>query len=104
MNSALYVRPDVIPTAPNVLLHSRDAARLGIADGSRVVVSTAAGQLEADAQIDDRLRVGAVSMSQSSAEPNVTRLISQVENIEDFTGQPRMTAVAVTVTPISEPC
>ncbi|MGC9963683.1 MAG: molybdopterin-dependent oxidoreductase [Acidimicrobiales bacterium] len=104
MNSAFYVRPDVIPAAPNVLLHSHDAARLGIADGSRVVVSTAAGQLEADAQIDDRLRVGAVSMSQSSAEPNVTRLISQVENIEDFTGQPRMTAVAVTVTPISEPC
>jgi anaerobic selenocysteine-containing dehydrogenase len=102
MNSALYFQPGVGHSKrPDLLMHSSDAVRLGVVDGSRVLVSTAAGHLEADARIDDRLRIGAVSMSQSSAEPNVTHLISQVENVERFTGQPRMTAVAVTVTPIS---
>jgi anaerobic selenocysteine-containing dehydrogenase len=102
MNSALYFQPGMSdPKRPDLMMHSSDAARLGVVDGGRVIVSTAAGHLEADARIDDRLRIGAVSMSQSSAEPNVTHLISQVEDIEGFTGQPRMTAVAVTVTPIS---
>jgi anaerobic selenocysteine-containing dehydrogenase len=101
MNSALYLQPELSPPKrPDLLMHSEDAERLGITNGSRVVVTTAAGQLEADARIDDRLRIGAVSMSQSSAEPNVTHLISQSENVESFTGQPRMTAVAVTVEPV----
>jgi len=43
-------------------IHPADAARLGVADGARVAVTSAAGRVEVEARLDEELMPGTVSM------------------------------------------
>ena len=43
-------------------IHPTDAARLGVADGARVAVTSAAGLIEVEARLDEELMPGTVSM------------------------------------------
>lgn len=43
-------------------LHPRDAASLGLADGDRVTVESAVGQIEVSVEIDDSVRPGVVTL------------------------------------------
>ena len=100
MNSHFYNPSGVAPEAPALLVHSVDAARLGVVGGSRVAVTSSSGRVETVVKIDDHIRAGVVSMSHGSPAINVTHLVSRTHDVEDFTGQPRMTSVAVVVEPL----
>jgi anaerobic selenocysteine-containing dehydrogenase len=85
---------------PAILLHSADAAAIGVADGSRVIVASDAGEVETVVGIDDRYRVGVVSMTHGWTHRNVDRLVDRVNEIDPLTGQPVMTGIPVTITPL----
>jgi anaerobic selenocysteine-containing dehydrogenase len=102
MNSAYYRQPDAV-AIPDLLMHPADASRLGIDRDSPVTVRSSAGRLQAKVRIDGNQRVGVVSMTHGQPDANVGRLLSRDDDVEDFTGQPRMTAVAVDVAPVAGP-
>ncbi len=64
MNSYLNELPGLHPGGRDnrVLIHPDDAAELGIADGDRVRVFSAVGEVELDAELSDRPRRGLLIM------------------------------------------
>ncbi|MCU1346837.1 MAG: molybdopterin oxidoreductase [Acidimicrobiia bacterium] len=90
-------------------VHPDDLARLGIAAGQRVSITTDHGVIEALAAADATMRPGVVSMSHSfgslpggSDEPgsygsNVNLLLSVEHDLQPISAMPQMTAVPVTL-------
>jgi anaerobic selenocysteine-containing dehydrogenase len=98
VNSARYLRPeDAEAEHPDVLLHAEDAAGLGIADGQRIVLSNDTGSLEGTARVGTGIRRGVVSVPHGWADTNVNQLISRTVDVDDLTGQPRISSVEVVV-------
>jgi anaerobic selenocysteine-containing dehydrogenase len=103
VNSAAYAVPELAERElPVAVLHPADATGLGITEGMRVSVSTAAGQVQAAAHLDDNMRTGAVSLTHGRVGKNVNDLIGRHE-VDPLTGQPRMSGIAVTVAAAPEP-
>jgi anaerobic selenocysteine-containing dehydrogenase len=73
-----------------------DAAARGVADGDRIVATSAYGRIEADARIDPTLRVGAVSIPHGFAGTLVNQLTSGDE-VDTATGMPRLSSVRIEV-------
>jgi len=99
-------------TSNPLAIHPDDAAALGIADGDRVVVASAHGEVQADAALDDELMPGVVSMVHGwghTASPRLTvaaehpgtnpnvLLPSGPGSYEPLSSQAHMTGIKVTV-------
>ncbi len=99
-------------TSNPLAIHPDDAAALGIADGDRVVVASADGEVHANAALDDELMPGVVSMvhgwghtasprlrvaaEHPGTNPNVL-LPSGPGSYEPLSSQAHMTGIKVTV-------
>jgi anaerobic selenocysteine-containing dehydrogenase len=96
VNSSRYIRPkDEFREQPDILVHPDDAARFGVASGQRVRLRNSTGTLEGVARVDERIRRGVVSVPNGWADVNVNHLISRVDDVDDLTGQPRISALDV---------
>jgi len=96
MNSTAY------GTADDVLveLHPADAAAAGVEDGARVEVASAHGAVVGRARVGARTGPGSVSLTHGRTELHASRLASAVVDVDELTGMPLMSGVAVTVTPV----
>jgi formate dehydrogenase len=82
-------------------IHPDDAARLGVTQGARVAVSSAAGRVEVHAQLDDKLMPGTVSMPHGWS-TNVNLLAADgPAALEPLSGMARYNGIEVDVTPIA---
>jgi anaerobic selenocysteine-containing dehydrogenase len=86
---------------PTMLVHTDDAADLGIADGAAVVVESRHGTTSATAEISESIRRGVVSVPHGWAGPNVTALTSDLEDCDPLTGMPRYSGFPVRVRPLA---
>jgi assimilatory nitrate reductase catalytic subunit len=90
---------------PRLVLHPRDAARRGIADGDLVRVCSLHGSAVLRAGIDDALRAGDVFMpmhwtDQFSSSGPVDRLVHG--SVDPVSGQPDLKGTKVEVTAVAE--
>ncbi|WP_235538502.1 molybdopterin-dependent oxidoreductase [Sphingomonas sp. Root710] len=113
LNSSLQI-PAVDRGKPGnpAYMHSTDMARLGIADGDLVEISSSRSAIPAVAMTDDELRPGTVSMAQCFGDTPefddrvreigscTNRLLWNDRVYERYSGQPLMSNVPVNVKPI----
>jgi len=95
--------PDLRQDVSHVLLHPSDADEAAIADGQRVRVSSATGELVCVASIDQGIARGAVSVPHgfdAPGEPNVGELISDTKDLDPLTGMVLQSGVAVSIEPL----
>ncbi len=78
-----------------VEIHQKDAARLGIADGQRVLVSSRRGSIELTASVTERSRPGSVFMAFHHEEPLTNILTSP--GVDEIALTPEYKACAVRV-------
>lgn len=97
LNSQLTSGVDRSDT-PSVLVSAVDAPGLGIVDGTRIVVASDHGRLEAVAAVSDELRSGAVSVPHGYGTPNVSLLTTSADDVDPHSGMVLQSGVAVTVT------
>lgn len=71
---ALNAGPLELGELPELLLHPKDAERLGVQDGARVSVKTATGQVRAPVKLDEAIRPGTVSLPHGHRDANVNAL------------------------------
>jgi anaerobic selenocysteine-containing dehydrogenase len=93
-------------------MHPDDLARLGVVTGDTVEIISERASIVAIVSSDDTLRPGLVSMTHAYGDApdrdgdirtigsNVGRLLS-TDDMQPYTGQPRMSNVAVAVRPTS---
>lgn len=113
MNSMGATLPDLIRMMPrnDAQMNPGDLAALGIAAGDWVEIRSAHGAVEVQADADDTVRSGVVSMShgfgglpgdpanlQRGASPNM--LISTDSDLQAINAMPRMTAIPVNIRPL----
>ncbi len=78
-------------------IHPTDAARLGVVDGARVAVTSAAGRIEIDARLDDDMMPGTVSIPHGWR-TNVNLLASDgPAALEPLSGMARFNGIEVDV-------
>jgi anaerobic selenocysteine-containing dehydrogenase len=92
-------------------LHPEDLVELGLGSGELIALSGSVGELTAVAMPDSALRRGLVSMSHcyGAAEhedphtdgANVNALVSDVDDLDAFSKQPRMTALPIRVSRVA---
>lgn len=82
-----------------VEIHPDDAARLGIEDGKRVVVTSRRGAIEVPAHVTVRSRPGSVFMAFHHADPLVNLLTSP--GVDEIASTPEYKACAVRVAPVT---
>ncbi|HYH49873.1 MAG TPA: molybdopterin-dependent oxidoreductase [Acidimicrobiia bacterium] len=111
-NTPTVVLPKNRPAHNPAFLHSRDLGRLGVADGDIVEIRSARGAILAVAGRDDSLREGVVSISHAFGDgpdsdadvrsfgSNPSRLLATDEVFDPYSGQPRMSAIPVQITPV----
>ncbi|MDB4967051.1 MAG: Formate dehydrogenase-O, major subunit protein [Myxococcales bacterium] len=79
-------------------IHPDDAARLGVADGTRVRVQSAVGRVEVSAQLDTELMPGTVSLPHGWAQSNVNLLAGDgPAALEPLSGMARFNGIEVDV-------
>lgn len=96
-NSTAYVPGHVSRDLPWVCVNPDDAARRGLQNGDCAQILSEFGRLDADVQLDARLRRGVVSISHGWHETNVCRLTSSRQGVDLLTAQPQMTALRVSI-------
>lgn len=89
---------DFLGEAPEVLIHPEDGAAAGVADGQKVTVRSANGELTGIAKVDDSIRRGAVSIPHGHRAANVNRLTNK-DDIDVVTGMVRYSGVPVSLHP-----
>jgi len=81
-----------------VLMHPRDAARRGLAEGALVRVSTASGEVRRPLRFDETLRPGCINVPHGwSDELNVNRLTSTTRDVDPLTGMLLYSGLEVSV-------
>jgi anaerobic selenocysteine-containing dehydrogenase len=100
MNTTLRDVGDQAALAPHptLLVHPDDAARLGIADGATVEITSAHGATTARAEVHDGIRAGTVSVPHGfdgTTGPNVNALTSDDADCDPLTGMPRFSGLPV---------
>ena len=111
-NSMVRVNPDLQGARMNpAYLHPDDLEELGISDGDLVTVTSRNGAIDVAVQGDATLRRGVLAITHGfgrsladKGDPridgaNVNRLISLTEELEPYSGMPRMGAIPVAVQP-----
>jgi anaerobic selenocysteine-containing dehydrogenase len=96
LNSQLDFLGEVV----EVVVHPDDATAAGVADGERVIVRSARGELVGIAKVDGSVRAGAVSVPHGHQDANVNVLTCKDE-IDLPTGMARYSGVPVTLHPAS---
>lgn len=81
---------------PTLLLAPADAARLGLADGDAVTVSTTTGATQAQVEISPAMLPGTVSLANGWDLPNVNALTA-VGSLDPLTGMPQLSGLPVEV-------
>jgi anaerobic selenocysteine-containing dehydrogenase len=112
-NSMFRPSPALPGTAINpAFLHPDDLADLGLADGDLAIVRSRHGEIEAVVEGDATLRRGVLAMTHGygrnlgeAANPrvhgaNVNRLTSLTEELEPYSGMPRLGAIPIAVEPV----
>ncbi|KQX19203.1 MULTISPECIES: molybdopterin-containing oxidoreductase family protein [unclassified Sphingomonas] len=84
------------PERAALSINPEDAAELGIADGDKVIVATASGEVTVPARLDPRHRRGVTSLPHGFGDHNVNRLTS-VGDIDRLSGMVRLGAFPVSV-------
>ncbi len=84
-------------------MHPDDSARLGLAAGQPVRISSPQGSTEATLEVTGSIRPGAVSLPHGWATPGVNCLTSVTDDVEPLTGMPRLSGFPVEVTPVAGP-
>ncbi|UCN06901.1 hypothetical protein LFT51_24840 [Mycobacterium intracellulare subsp. chimaera] len=79
-------------------MHPEDGAAAGVADGQKVTVRSANGELTGIAKVDDSIRRGAVSIPHGHHAANVNRLTNK-DDIDVVTGMVRYSGVPVSLHP-----
>jgi anaerobic selenocysteine-containing dehydrogenase len=114
-NSWMHNLPALVkgPDPCTLLMHPTDAARLGLADGARARVTSAAGSVEAPVQVTEVIMPGVVSLphgwghaqpgtrmavAASHAGANANRLVDDTQ-VEPLSGNAIQNGVPVTVAP-----
>jgi anaerobic selenocysteine-containing dehydrogenase len=101
-SSTQHIRSERRYDRPTLLISPDDAAALGIEDGSDVEVTSAAGSVQAAAEISTDIRHGVVSLPHGWIAANVARLVSGRKGaIDPMTGQPQMSGIPVAVRAMS---
>ncbi len=105
LNSQLrdLVHPDGHCDAPFVVINPVDAAAHGVVDGARVEVTSATGSLVGVAEVTERIRAGAVSVTHGFAEANVSRLTSGTLGVDPLTGMVQQCGIALRLRPLAVP-
>jgi formate dehydrogenase len=80
-------------------MHPEDCARLGLAHGQPVRITSDHGATDATVGMTAAIRPGVVSLPHGWASPGVNQLTSATADVEPLTGMPRFSGVPVTVTP-----
>jgi len=93
MNSASYGAPDAV----RVCLHLADAEAAGVVDHQRVRVTSAFGSICGEAQIDERIAPGTVSLTHGRSALDASRLTSPTVDVDALTGMPLTSGVAVRI-------
>ena len=74
----------------------------GISDGGEASIRSANGAVTVRATIDRRMRRGVVSLAHGWHEANTAHL-TDARHVDPLTTQPQMTAVPVTIVPVTTP-
>jgi anaerobic selenocysteine-containing dehydrogenase len=83
---------------PRLAIHPNDAARLGVRDGARVGISSAAGRIAVEAQFDEAIMPGTVSIPHGWR-TNVNLLASDgPAALEPLSGMARFNGIEVEIT------
>jgi len=110
-NTPSIVMPANRPRHNPAFLHSSDLERLGVAEGDLLEISSARATILAVAGRDDSVREGVVSMSHGfgdvfepdadvrSVGSNTGRLVANDDVYDPYSGQPRVSAVPVSIRP-----
>jgi anaerobic selenocysteine-containing dehydrogenase len=103
-NAATQTRRDSGPVLKNrgnfVEIHQRDAKKLGIQNGQRVRVVSRRGEVECEAWISPRVRIGCVWMPMHFAESRANLLTNDAGDSVTGTGEYKVCAVRIE-TPVS---
>jgi anaerobic selenocysteine-containing dehydrogenase len=83
---------------PTVFLHPDDAARAGVTDGDRVLVTSAFGSTRGAARHDPGMRPGTVAVPHGFDGTRVGSLVTGSTGFDPVTGMVRQSGVSVTVT------
>jgi anaerobic selenocysteine-containing dehydrogenase len=83
---------------PTLLMSPDDAARLELADGDVVTVSTGTGSTDAVLEVTDAVLDGTVTLPHGWASPRVNALLSAAQ-LDELTGMPQLSGVQVQVRP-----
>ncbi len=102
INAVGYVAPLKSRDFPDLEMHAQDADRLGIGDGEAVFVATRHGKLSARVKLRETAKAGVVALPHGWADTNVCTLTSEIEGIDPGTTQPRMTALPVEITRMTD--
>ncbi|MAG31621.1 MAG: hypothetical protein CL908_12105 [Deltaproteobacteria bacterium] len=78
-------------------LAPEEAERMGVSEGDRVRVRSAAGELVGKARLDECMGTGAVWIPHGWLDPNVCRLTSTKQEVDPLTGMVLQSGVAVEV-------
>ncbi|HYH49876.1 MAG TPA: molybdopterin dinucleotide binding domain-containing protein, partial [Acidimicrobiia bacterium] len=110
-NTPSIVMPANRPRHNPAFLHSRDLEQLGIAEGDLIEISSTRSTIVAVAGRDDSVRRGVVSMSHGFGDAfdpdadvravgsNTGRLVANDDVYDPYSGQPRVSAVPVSIRP-----
>lgn len=89
---------DFLGEAPEILIHPLDGADAGVANGQKVTVRSANGELTGIAKVDDSIRRGAVSIPHGHHVANVNHLTNK-DDIDVVTGMVRYSGIPVSLHP-----
>ena len=94
VNATAYGRPD----PAEVVVHPLDAPDLR--DGAAVRVTSAHGEIDGRLALDATISRGTVALTHGRQELSASRLVSSTVGIDEMTGMPRASGVAVTIAPV----
>ena len=98
-NSVPSPNPDAADREPLVIVHPNDAAAAQVADGALATVTSRHGDVTARVRCDANLKRGVVSMSHGDPVATSGALVSAREDVDDLTGMPQASGVAVSISP-----
>lgn len=99
-NSVPSPTADAAEREPLVLVHPDDAASAGVADGALAMLTSRHGDVSARIRCDTNLKPGVVAMSHGDAVSTSGALVSASDDVDELTGMPRASGVAVSIAPM----
>lgn len=88
------------PPVPDILVNPIDAVTAGVRDGERVRIVGGPGSTEGRAQVTSDIAVGAVSMPHGWGAPDVNRLTTDREWVDELSGMVLYSGIPVRIEPV----